>query len=102
MSYFTKAELTNYAHEYLSGSNMVPIGALDDPFFKTECRRLWGPEEPVADQIKRLERHVKNLERVLKPLYGPRGGLAKKHRALEFNYHICLGDLELLKAKVAV
>ena len=98
MSYFTKSQLTNYAHDYLSGYNNVPIGALDDPFFKAECKRLWGPEEPVEKQISRLERHVKMLEKILKPLYGPRGGLAKKYRDLEFNYHICLGDLEELKA----
>ena len=94
---FSHSQLTAYAHEYLQGGNQVPIGALDDPFFKSECRRLWGPEPSKAEQIKYLENLTRRLGKALKPLYGPRGGLPKQHRRLEWQYHMALGELETLQ-----
>jgi hypothetical protein len=40
---------------------------------------------------------VVRMGELLNKLYGPRGGLAKKHRALEFYYYKLKGELELAK-----
>ena len=96
--------VTEYAHLYLQGYNTVPVGVLDNPEFRAEVRRLSGPE-PTAEQkaaLKAQEREhrfyiLKQLEQALMPLYGPRGGLAKKHRRLEWEYHMLKGQLELEK-----
>lgn len=97
---WTKSQITEYAHEYLQGYNTVPIGVLDDAFFKSECRRLWGPEPTAAEkdaERKRQFRLLKRMEQALMPLYGPRGGLDKKYRELEWQYHMLKGELELSK-----
>lgn len=86
--------ITEYAHEYLSGSNMVPIGILDNPEFKAEVRKLAGG--PTKEEhIKYLKQTVDRLEKALMPLYGPRGGLPKQYRSLEFQYYKLKGELEL-------
>lgn len=90
--------ITEYAHDHLQGYNTVPIGVLDDPKFQAEVRRLWGPEptaEEKAQERKRLLRLVNKMEKALMPLYGPRGGLPKQYRQLEWDYHILKGRLEL-------
>lgn len=85
---------TEYAHEYLQGYNDTPIGVLDNPEFQEEVRKLAGG--PTAEeQRKYLKKTVARLEKALLPLYGPRGGLPKQHRALEFQYHKLKGQLEL-------
>ena len=74
MSY-TERQLTDYAHDYLSGGNMVPIGALDHPFFQAECRRLWGPVTPRSEaSIKLAARTLARLVKARDSLLGPRGG----------------------------
>lgn len=81
MSY-SQLQLTQYAHEYLSGGNLVPIGALDDPFFKSECARLWGPVTPRSEASIRLQRRTLNrLIRARDSLLGPKGGAPKSGEA---------------------
>lgn len=90
--------ITEYAHEYLQGYNTVPIGVLADPKFKAEVRRLWGPEPTAEEKAQERERQfrlLKRMEKALMPLYGPRGGLPKQYRYLEFQYHKLKGQLEL-------
>lgn len=90
--------ITDYAHNYLSGYNDIPIGVLDNPEFKAEVRRLAGG--PTKEQhIKYLRNTVARLEKALLPLYGPRGGLDKKYRGLEFQYTMLKGELELMVTK---
>lgn len=82
---YTKSQITSYAHDYLSGSNLVPIGVLDDKFFKSECRRLWGPEPTREEKIKQIKRDHKMLDRLVverNKLVGPRGGKPKSGEAL--------------------
>jgi len=83
---FSKAQLTSYAHDYLSGYNSVPVGALDDAFFQSECRRLSGYVPPTPDQVAkqraRLTRVVNKLIKARKALLGPRGGAPKSGEAL--------------------
>lgn len=85
---------TEYAHEYLQGYNDTPIGVLDNPEFREEVRKLAGGPTK-EEQIKYLRNTVARLEKALMPLYGPRGGLPKQHRRLEFEYHMLKGQLEL-------
>ena len=87
--------ITEYAHEYLQGYSNVPIGVLDDPKFRAEVNRLSGGPTP-AEQREYLKKLVARLEKTLLPLYGPRGGLPKQYRRLEFQYHLVKGELELL------
>lgn len=87
--------ITEYAHEYLQGYGNTPIGVLDSPEFKAEVRRLAGGPTPEQQRVY-LQKLVARLEKVLLPLYGPRGGLAKKHRYIEFQYHMAKGELETL------
>jgi hypothetical protein len=89
---------TEYADDYLAGYNSVPVGVLDNPEFQAEVRRLAGGPTK-EEQIKYLKQTADRLGRVLKPLYGPRGGLAREHRSLEFQYHQLLGELETLSAE---
>ena len=85
---------TQYADDYLSGYNNVPIGVLDNPEFRAEVRRLAGG--PTKEEhIKYLRNTVARLEKSLMPLYGPRGGLPKQYRSLEFQYYKLKGELEL-------
>ena len=86
--------ITEYAHEYLQGYNTVPVGVLDNPEFKEEVRKLAGGPS-AEEQRKYLEQTVARLEKALMPLYGPRGGLPKQHRRLEFQYYKLKGQLEL-------
>lgn len=86
--------ITEYAHEYLQGYNDTPIGVLDNPEFRAEVGRLSGG--PTAEEQREyLKKTVARLEKALLPLYGPRGGLPKQHRALEFQYYKLKGQLEL-------
>lgn len=94
MSY-SKQQLTGYAHEYLSGSNAVPIGALDDVFFRKECVRLWGPAPTVAEILREQQRNERLLDKLIKArskLLGPRGGAPRSGQALrqfrEIQFHI--------------
>jgi hypothetical protein len=86
--------ITEYAHLYLQGYNTVPLGVLANPEFKAEVARLWGPEPIKEEQIKHLRSTVARLEKALMPLYGPRGGLPKQYRSLEFQYYKLKGELE--------
>ena len=83
---WTKSQITQYAHEYLQGSNLVPIGVLDHAFFQSECRRLWGPEptaEEKAARRQRTERILSKLIQARAKLLGPRGGVPKSGPALQ-------------------
>lgn len=83
---YTKSQITEYAHDYLSGGNMVPVGVLDDAFFKSECKRLWGPEptaEEKAAEHRRTERLLAKLIQARSKLLGPRGGAPKSGPALQ-------------------
>jgi hypothetical protein len=90
----TNSQITQYAHEYLSGSNMVPIGVLDSAEFKAEVRRLWGPEptaeEQAAEQA-RLVKKIASFERALNKLRGPKGGIPKEGRR-DFLYNLRILD----------
>jgi len=86
--------VTEYAHEYLQGYNTVPVGILDNPEFRAEVARLSGGPSK-EEQIKYLKDTVVRLEQALMPLYGPRGGLPKQHRRLEWEYYKLKGQLEL-------
>jgi predicted component of type VI protein secretion system len=86
--------VTEYAHLYLQGYNTVPVGVLDNPEFRAEVARLSGGPSK-EEQIKYLKDTVVRLEQALMPLYGPRGGLPKQHRRLEWEYHKLKGQLEL-------
>ena len=97
---WTKSQITSYAHEYLSGSNLVPIGVLDDAFFKSECRRLWGPEptaEEKAASQRRLGKQIAKFERALDKLRGPKGGIPKVGRS---NFLYNLRILEAMKQEL--
>lgn len=87
--------ITEYAHNYLSGYNDVPIGVLDDPKFKAEVRRLSGPA-PTEKQLQKLRKvrmmQINRFELALNALRGPRGGIPKEGRQ---NF---LHNLELLNA----
>ena len=85
--------ITEYAHQYLQGCNDTPIGVLDSSEFKAVVRRLAGGPTPEQQRVY-LEKLVARLEKHLLPLYGPRGGLAKKYRWIEFQYHMAKGELE--------
>jgi hypothetical protein len=85
--------VTEYAHEYLQGYNNIPLGVLADPEFKAEVRRLAGGPSK-EEQLKYLKQTVARLEQALMPLYGPRGGLPKQYRSLEFQYYKLKGELE--------
>lgn len=87
--------ITEHADNYLAGYGNVPIGVLDSPEFKAEVRRLAGGPTPEQQRVY-LEKLTTRLEKVLRPLYGPRGGLAKKYRYIEFQYHLAKGELETL------
>ena len=86
--------VTEYAHLYLQGYNTVPVGVLDNPEFRAEVARLSGGPSK-EEQIKYLKDTVVCLEQALMPLYGPRGGLPKQHRRLEWEYYKLKGQLEL-------
>jgi hypothetical protein len=86
--------VTEYAHLYLQGYNTVPVGVLDNPEFRAEVARLSGGPSK-EEQIKYLKDTVVRLEQALMPLYGPRGGLPKQHRRLEWEYYKLKGQLEL-------
>ena len=85
--------ITEYAHEYCQGYNDVPVGVLDNPEFRAEVARLSGGPSK-QEQIKYLKDTVARLEQALMPLYGPRGGLPKQYRSLEFQYYKLKGELE--------
>jgi hypothetical protein len=84
MRYSTQ-QLTEYANEYLSGSNLVPIGVLDNPEFKRICQKLWGPT-PTAREVQahhnRVLKQISRLESARAQLVGPRGGRPKSGQAL--------------------
>ena len=86
--------ITEYAHEYLQGYNDTPVGVLDNPEFRAEVSRLSGGPS-AEEQREYLEKTVARLEKALLPLYGPRGGLPKQYRSLEFQYYKLKGQLEL-------
>ena len=88
--------ITEYAHNYCQGYNDIPLGVLANPEFKAEVSRLFGGPSP-EEQRKYLEKTVARLEKALMPLYGPRGGLPKQYRALEFQYYKLKGELDLAK-----
>jgi hypothetical protein len=97
---YTKSQITEYAHDYLSGSEMVPIGVLDDAFFKSECRRLWGPEPTAQEQAahkRALAKKVAVFEKALNKLRGPKGGIPKVGRR-DFLYNLKM--LEAMKAEL--
>jgi hypothetical protein len=97
---YTNSQITQYAHEYLGGSNLVPIGVLDNAFFKSECRRLWGPEptaKEVAAHQKALAKKVAMFEKALDRLRGPKGGIPKVGRR-DFLYNLRI--LEAMKAEL--
>lgn len=73
--------ITEYAHLYLQGSSLVPIGVLDSAEFKAEVRVLsgWTPERE-AEQRKYEIKTLKRLEKVLAEVKGPRGGIPKEYR----------------------
>ena len=84
--------ITDYAHEYLSGGNMVPIGVLDSAEFKSEVRRLAGPVTPrSAGALVEVGKKIKILEKHLAGLRGPRGGLPRK------NLHGYLHNVRILE-----
>lgn len=95
---FSKSQLTSYAHDYLSGYNNVPIGALDDAFFQSECSRLSGYTPPTpaqeAAQAARVARAVKKIQKLQAALLGPKGGKPKsgealrEYKNLEYNLRI--------------
>ena len=90
--------ITEYAHEYLSGGNMVPIGVLDSAEFKAEVRRLSGPVTPrSAAALVEDGKKIRILEKYLAGLRGPRGGLPKTGLA-QYRFHA--GMLEQLKREV--
>lgn len=98
---WTKSQITSYAHDYLSGSNMVPVGVLDDAFFKSECRRLWGPEPTVEEKAasqRRLAKQIAKFERALDKLRGPKGGIPKVGRS-DFLHNLRI--LEAMKQGLA-
>jgi predicted Zn-dependent protease len=97
---YTNSQITNYAIDYLSGSNLVPIGVLDSAEFKAEVRRLWGPEPSPAEQAthqKALAKKVAKFEQALNKLRGPKGGIPKVGRR-DFLYNLKM--LEAMKAEL--
>jgi hypothetical protein len=91
---------TEYAHDYLSGGNMVPIGVLDSAEFKAEVRRLAGPVTPRSPaSLAYLAKQAKKLEKYLASLRGPRGGLPKTGLA-EYRYNTLI--LEQIKRELSV
>jgi hypothetical protein len=85
MRTYTTQELTEFAHEYLSGSNLVPIGVLDNSEFKAICRKLWGPEptqKELEAEASRVLKQLNKLEAIRDSLVGPRGGKPRSGQAL--------------------
>lgn len=94
-------KFTEYACDYLDGSNNVPIGILDNPEFKSEVARLSGYTPPTPEQIiahnKRINHNIVKIEKMIKPLLGVRGGKPKSGKALS-DYKNLVYNLDMLKA----
>lgn len=75
--------MTQYADNYLSGYNDVPVGVLDNPEFQAEVRRLSGPA-PTQKQVEALRavriKQIARFEKALNALRGPRGGIPTEGR----------------------
>lgn len=98
---YTNSKITQYAQEYLSGGNLVPIGVLDSAEFKAEVRRLWGPEPTAEEQAAsraRLVKKIAQFERALDRLRGPKGGIPRVGRS-DFLHNLRI--LEAMKQGLA-
>ena len=97
-------QYTQYAHNYLSGYNDIPIGVLDNEEFKQEILRLSGYTQRTKEEIishnKRVNRTIVKIEKMIKPLLGVRGGLPKSGKALS-DYKNLAYNLKILQSQLA-
>ena len=96
-------QYTQYAHNYLSGYNDIPIGVLDNEEFKQEILRLSGYTQRTKEEIishnKRVNRTIVKIEKMIKPLLGVRGGLPKSGKALS-DYKNLVRNINMLKSDI--
>lgn len=94
---------TDYAHDYLSGYNNVPIGILDSTEFKSEVNRLSGYTPLSTEQIiarnKVVNRSIKRINKMISLLLGPKGGKPKSGQALS-DYKNLVYNLNMLKGSL--
>jgi hypothetical protein len=96
-------QYTQYADDYLSGYNNIPVGVLDNAEFKQEVIRLSGYTPPTPEQIishnKRVNRDIKTIQNMVKSLLGPKGGKPKSGKALS-DYKNLVHNLNILQANI--
>ena len=94
--------ITDYAHDYLSGYNNVPIGVLDSAEFKAEVARLSGYTPPTPAQVAarqaQIDKAIGRVVKMMAALSGPMGGRPKKGQALK-DYKNLEYNLAMLKSQ---